>query len=257
MLLEWAMAISGVVTTLNNAETIRACLQSLKAICTEIIVLDSGSTDATQLIANEFGARWFVQPFSGYAAQKTAAIAKASHDWIVLLDSDEALDEKAQAAIGKALATANPDALGYAIDRSELVFWQFQHRLSHHNTFVRVFHRKSARVSALAVHESVQVNGTIKRLNGKIIHLGDRSIDSKVDKLNRYSTLAVRDKKPRSHLSLALRTTLYPVWYLFRSYVLRRQFLNGMAGWINSVELAHYAFLKYAKLYERKKKETP
>jgi glycosyltransferase involved in cell wall biosynthesis len=257
MVPEAAMGISGVVTTFNNAETIRACLQSLHTVCTEIIVLDSGSTDATQAIAETFGVRWFVQSFAGYSAQKTAAIVKASYDWIVLLDSDEALDAAAQAAITQALTAKDTAAKAYAINRSELIFWRYQHPWSHHNAFVRVFDRRFGRISNHAVHESVQVDGVVQRLPGLIVHHGDRSIEAKAHKLNRYSTLAVIDKKPAARMHLLWRIVLYPMWYFFRSYILRRQFLNGTAGWINSVELAHYAFLKYAKLYELGKKDTP
>jgi glycosyltransferase involved in cell wall biosynthesis len=250
------MQASGVVTTLNNEATLAACLQSLQAVCSEIIVLDSGSTDQTAAIAEQHGAKIYTQAFAGYAPQKRAAIAKASHDWIVLLDSDEALDARAIAAIKVELDHGSPRAPAFSIARSELIFWRFQHPFSAHNYFVRVFDRRQARISDHAVHESVQVNGRALRVPGMIIHRGDLSIENKVAKLNRYSSLAVSGKKSRAKLALLLRISVYPLWYFFRAYVLRRQFLNGVAGWINSVELAHYAFLKYAKLYERSQSKT-
>ncbi len=245
--------ITGVVTTLNNADTLGRCLASLKAICSEIIVLDSCSTDATRQIAESFGARFHVQPFAGYSAQKSAAIALASADWIVLLDSDEALDATAQGAIRAALADQSC-AAGFRLKRRELIFWRFQHIWSKHNRFLRVFDRRKAQMSNHIVHESVIVIGEIINLAGCIIHAGDRSIEQKLAKLNQYSSLAARQKRPISTISGALRLTLYPVWYFFRAYILRRQCLNGWAGYINSVELAHYAFLKYAKMLEQTKK---
>jgi glycosyltransferase involved in cell wall biosynthesis len=238
------MQASGVVTTLNNEATLAACLQSLQAVCSELIVLDSGSSDRTAAIAAQFGAKVYTQTFAGYAPQKRAAIAKASHDWIVLLDSDEALDAAAIAAIKVEFEHASPRASAFALARSELIFWRFQHPLSAHNAFVRVFDRRQARISDHAVHESVQVDGKVLHLQGMIIHRGDLNIENKVAKLNRYSSLAALEKKPRAKLALLMRISVYPLWYFFRAYVLRRQFLNGVAGWINSVELAHYAFLK-------------
>ena len=110
-------------------------------------------------------------------------------------------------------------------------------------------------MSAHAVHESVLVTGEIGDLAGCIIHDGDQSIAQKLNKLNQYSSLAAMAKRPRGGFAGAFRLTLYPVWYFFRAYVLRRQFLNGWAGYINSVELAHYAFLKYAKILERVKRQ--
>ncbi len=82
--------LSAVVTTFNNAGTLAGCLASL-AFCDEIVVLDSDSGDATRQIAEQHGARIFVEPFKGYGPQKQSAIDKAGHDWILLLDADETL----------------------------------------------------------------------------------------------------------------------------------------------------------------------
>ena len=248
-----SVAISGVVTTLNNAGTLTRCLASLKTICSDIVVLDSGSTDSTQQIAKGFDARFSVQAFAGYSAQKAAAIALARNNWVVLLDSDEALDAEAQSSICaalNALGNANTEKHGFQLKRRELIFWRYQHAGSKHNCFLRVFDRRYACMSAHSVHESVLVTGTVGVLAGCIIHDGDRSIEQKLSKLNRYSSLAAVAKPRRAGVTGAFRLTLYPLWYFFRAYVLRRQFLNGWAGYINSVELAHYAFLKYAKMFE-------
>jgi glycosyltransferase involved in cell wall biosynthesis len=271
--------LSGVVTTFNNEASLGACLASLTPICSEIIVLDSGSTDQTRQIAAQYGARFSVQPFAGYSAQKTAAIALATHDWIVLLDSDEALDVPAQRAITQALQLEHIAFGAFKIARRERVFWRYQHRLSAHNKFVRVFDRRLSQLSTHAVHESVRTHAPIGELAGVIVHEGDSTIELKLQKLNRYSSLAAAEKfsgglvakttnlpvdlvakatnRLPSSFMLALRMTLYPLWYFLRAYLLRRQFLHGWAGYINSVELAHYAFLKYAKLYEIAQHKKP
>src|SRR6185369_16448638 len=80
--------ISAVVTTFNNAGTLPACLESLR-FCDEIVLLDSGSDDASRSIAENYSARVFIEPFKGYSAQKQSAIDKAAHDWVLLLDADE------------------------------------------------------------------------------------------------------------------------------------------------------------------------
>ena len=108
-------------------------------------------------------------------------------------------------------------------------------------------------MSSHSVHESVVVDGASQNLAGNIIHEGDRSIEQKLSKLNQYSSLAALEKRAR--VVGTFRLVFYPIWYFFRAYLLRRQFLNGWAGYINSVELAHYAFLKYAKMLELSKRE--
>ena len=84
--------LSAVVTTLDNAATLEACLQGLR-FCDEIVLLDSGSSDETVAIAARFGARVFVEPFKGYGPQKQSAIDKAVLDWVLLLVADESLGE--------------------------------------------------------------------------------------------------------------------------------------------------------------------
>ena len=92
--------LSVVVTTFNNAATLERCLASV-AWADDIVVLDSGSTDATLEIAAKYKARIFSEPFKGYAAQKQSAIDKAAHDWVLLLDADEALTEAARGGRSK------------------------------------------------------------------------------------------------------------------------------------------------------------
>jgi glycosyltransferase involved in cell wall biosynthesis len=243
--------ISAVITCFNSADTLARCLASV-AWADEIVVLDSGSTDASFAIATAAGAHWHVQAFKGYAAQKTDAISLAQHDWILLLDSDEALAEGAVDAIRAAVQSGA--ALGFRLPRIERVFWRYQHPASHHNTFLRLFDRKSTHISAQLVHETPIVSGPVQPLQTAIWHDSETSIALKLAKLNQYSSLAAAGKPKRF---LALRMTLYPLWYFFRAFVLRRQFLHGWAGYIGSVELAHYAFLKHAKQFESKQAQSP
>src|SRR5581483_5578005 len=119
--------LSVVVTTLDNASTLERCLASA-CFAEDLVVLDSGSTDATVEIAAKYKARIFSEPFKGYAAQKQSAIDKAAHAWVLLLDADEALSEGAARAIELALAA--PDVAGFRLPRREQMFWTFQHRWS-------------------------------------------------------------------------------------------------------------------------------
>lgn len=239
------MPFSVVITTFNSARTLPQCLASV-AFADDIVVLDSQSTDATLALARASGARLFSQPFKGYALQKAEAVALAAHDWILLLDSDEHLASGSEAAIRNAISCDS--AHGYTLPRIERIFWRYQHRLTRPNRFLRLFDRRYFTMSQQRVHESPQISGAVGELDICLIHEGDVDIAGKVEKLNKYSTLQLSDiKRARS---LAVRMTIYPIWYFMRSYFLRRQCMSGWAGFINSVELAHYAFLKYAKRYE-------
>jgi glycosyltransferase involved in cell wall biosynthesis len=239
--------LSVVVTTFNNADTLDACLQGV-SWADEIVVLDSGSTDATAAIAAHYGARIHIQPFAGYSVQKQAAIDLASHRWVLLLDSDESLE--ADAAGKLQLALLAPQHAGYQLWRREWQFWRWQSRRSRLNHYVRLFDRQRARMSGHEVHEEVQVDGSVGVLDVVIDHHGEPDISGRVAKANRYSSMQLTDLDRREVRWLRLRMVVYPTVAFLRYYVLRGHWRSGWAGFIAARIHAFYAFLKYAKLYE-------
>lgn len=243
-----AESLSVVVTTFDNADTIAACLASA-AFADEVVVLDSGSTDATCDIARRLGARVVVQPFAGYSAQKQAAIDLARHRWVLLLDSDEVLPPGAGERIRAALGT--PAVAGYELLRREWVFWRWQAETARMNHYVRLFDRTRGRMSGHEVHESIVVDGPVRRLDVVIDHHGERDIEGRVDKANRYSSLQVRDRHAREPRFLRTRMVFYPAVAFARYYFWRGHWRGGWAGFVAARVHAFYAFLKYAKLYER------
>ncbi|HWX66789.1 MAG TPA: glycosyltransferase family 2 protein [Rhodanobacter sp.] len=239
--------LSVVVTTLNNAGTLDACLRGV-SWADEIVVLDSGSTDATVAIAAHYGARIHTQPFAGYSAQKQAAIDLASHCWVLLLDSDESLAPDAAALLQQALLM--PAHAGYQLWRREWQFWRWQSARSRLNHYVRLFDRQRARMSSHEVHESVLVDGSVGVLDVIIDHYGEPDIAGRTAKANRYSTMQLDDLARRKVSWLRLRMLAYPAVAFLRYYVLRGHWRSGWAGFIAARIHAFYAFLKYAKLYE-------
>ena len=239
--------LSVVVTTFNSEDTLEACLSSV-AGADEIVVLDSGSTDATAAIAARLGARFHTQAFAGYSAQKQAAIDLASHRWVLLLDSDEALAADAFEVIRRTLLA--PQAAGYELWRREWIFWRWQAKRSRLNHYVRLFDRTRARMSGHQVHEMVEADGRVEALPVLIDHYGERSIEGRVEKANRYSTLQVTDRHTKKPRMLRLRMVVYPTIAFLRYYLLRGHYKAGWAGFIAARVHAFYAFLKYAKLYE-------
>ncbi len=237
--------LSGVVTTFNNAATLDECLASL-AFCDELVVLDSGSTDATLAIAKQHDAHVHAQEFAGYSAQKQAAIDLAQHDWVLLLDADEFLLDPARAIIERELAA--PRADGYRLPRQEWLFWRWPHPWTAPNWQTRLLRRSHGRMNQVPVHAEPEVDGRVLDLRAPFRHRGEASLAVRVDKINRYSSGLVVHKRGASFVGL--RMLLYP-WVAFaRMYVLKRYFLNGWAGFTAARVHAFYAFLKYAKLHE-------
>jgi len=249
-------SVTAVVTCFNSAKTIEKCLLSLSWV-DEIIVLDSFSEDDTIKVVQELGTHIQLkqQTFKGFAQQKQDVINMASHDWVVLLDADECLTPKAIKKL-KQWKVRAPHADGYNLPRVEWVFWHWAHPWVKRNEFIRLFDRKKAHMSQDLVHESIQVDGVIKKLYAPFKHYGETSIQVKLEKINRYSALAAQQKFDRGKRCSALRLFLYPLFYFFRQYFVKRQIFNGVAGVINATLNSYYAYLKYAKLYELQQKKN-
>lgn len=244
--------LSGVVTTFNNAATLEACLASL-SFCDELMVLDSDSTDATREIAARHNARIAVQPFQGYGPQKQAAIDLASHDWILLLDADEHLTEAGRLAIERELAA--PRAEGYRLPRQEWLFWRWPHPATRPNWQLRLFRKSRGRMNAVPVHAAPEVEDAVIDLDAPFRHYGEPRLADRVDKVNRYSSGLVEHKRGRRPALLGLRLVLYPPFAFAKLYFGKRYFLNGWAGYFAAKTQAFYAFLKYAKLLEARRKD--
>jgi glycosyltransferase involved in cell wall biosynthesis len=245
--------LSVVVTTFDSAATLDACLRSV-AWADEIVVLDSGSTDATLAIAARYQARIHAQPFAGYSAQKQSAIDLASHRWVLLLDSDESLPASAAASLRQALQA--PVHAGYQLWRREWQFWRWQSRRTRLNHYVRLFDRRRARMSGHAVHESVQVDGSVGVLDVILDHYGEPDIAGRMAKANRYSSMQLEELERRAISWLRLRMVVYPTLAFARYYLLRGHWRSGWAGFIAARIHAFYAFAKYAKLYEARRREA-
>ena len=242
-----SVRVSGVVTTLNNAATLDDCLASL-SFCDELVVLDSGSHDATVQIAGRHGARIAAQPFAGYGPQKQAAIDLASGEWILLLDADEHLTEGGRATILRELAA--PRADGYRLPRQEWLFWRWPHAGTRANWQLRLFRKDRGRMNMVPVHAAPEVDGRVLDLAAPFRHYGEPRLADRVDKINRYSSGLVEHKRGKRTRLIALRLLFYPGVAFLKLYLGKRYFLNGWAGFFAAKTQAFYAFLKYAKVLE-------
>ncbi len=240
--------LSVFVTTYNNARTLGHCLQSV-AWADDIVVLDSYSEDETEQIARRHGARFAQHRFLGYGPQKQMALEMTRHDWVLLLDADEALSPESQREI-RALLARGPDADGYTLPRMEQIFWRMAHPATRHNYFLRLFNKHKGRLSNMPVHAAPKVDGTIRRLRHVFYHFGEIDIHTKVEKMNAYSTGLAQWRLEQGKHPLLIWTLLYPPLFFLRQYLFKRQFLNGRAGLYNSIIAAFYAFLKHAKADE-------
>lgn len=244
-------ALSAVVTTFDNAGTLEACLASL-AFCDELVVLDSGSGDGSREIAERHGARVFVEPFKGYGPQKQSALDKAVHDWVLLLDADEELTAAGRALIERELQA--PRADGYRLARREWLFWRWPHRWTRPTWQLRLFRRSVGAMNAVPVHAAPEVRGRVRDLAAEFLHHGEADLAVRVDKVNRYSSGLVAHKSRRPTWLMWPRLLFYPSFVFLRFYFGKRYVFSGAAGFLAARTQAFYAFLRYAKVYEARRR---
>ncbi len=235
------------IITLNEAQNIGRALQSV-ADFDQIVVVDSGSSDATLEIARGFTSDIFTQTWLGYSRQKALALSKCSHDWCLNIDADEVASPELIQEIRQTIADNNCDALSIPID--DIFLGRVNHPWIRRNAKPRFFRKNAGEYGDAVVHEGFKVSGKLARAQGAIRHYGERSIAIKVEKNNHYSSLRAEERHRKGKRFNLLKLLVAFPFAFFRSYILRRALLNGLPGFIGSVVNGFYAFLKEAKLYE-------
>jgi glycosyltransferase involved in cell wall biosynthesis len=241
--------ISATVITFNEERNIRETLQSLSWV-DEIVVVDSGSSDSTLEICRGFTDRIFHRGWTGYVDQKNFAVQKACHDWIFSLDADERPSPELRAEIQE-LARQGFRNTGYRIPRVAFFMGRWiRHGDWYPDYQLRLFDRRHGRWEGGRVHESVKMKKPPDFLRGEIRHYTYRSFSDYLKRLDSYSSLAALDYRQRGKSATPFSLLAHPLAVLFKTYVLKRGFLDGTAGFVVAVMGAVSVFFKYAKLYE-------
>jgi len=237
------------IVTLNCGQWLRQTLDSVSDFA-EVVILDSGSTDETYAIARQYpNARIRHQDWQGYAGQKALALAECAQPWALNLDGDEELSPELKKEIQAVIAEDSIDGLITPIRDAFMGRLCSEHTRLHAK--IRFFRRaKGSYDLNIAVHEAVQVQGSVRRAAGTIYHYGEQNIAIKVDKNNNYSSLKAQEKAAKGKRAKALKLVLIMPLTFIKCYFLRRDFLNGWQGFIGTTINAFYAFMKEAKLYE-------
>jgi glycosyltransferase involved in cell wall biosynthesis len=241
--------VSVTIITLNEAEHVAESVRSA-AWADEVIVLDSGSTDATCEIARSAGATVSTRAWSGYVDQKNHAAALARNDWIFSLDADERIPEPLGTELRALLATA-PPLYAYRVPRVTFHLGRWFRTTDFFPDYqTRLYDRRRARWAGRYVHESVAVDGPVGQLEQPLEHYAYRDLSDHLDRINHYTTLAARQMYEAGRRAGPFDMIAHPPLAFLRNYVLRRGFLDGTAGLTLSFVNAYSVLLKFAKLWE-------
>ncbi|MBD3277540.1 MAG: glycosyltransferase [Candidatus Aegiribacteria sp.] len=246
-----SMSLSLVIIALNEENCIERCIRSVP-FASEVLVVDSGSSDATAEIAQTCGARVLHHDFEDYSKQKRWAVQRSSGDWVLSLDADEYLNRELSGTV-KRLLKGSPEHSGYRLPFRVL----YMKRLMRFGpwmgeTHLRLFRRNEVRIPEDTVHEGFTVPGgsTGKLREGYVVHEPYSSLFEQVDKLRKYGDIWAESQYQGGRGSGLVNLLFRPAWRFFAGYLLKAGFLEGFPGITASFMTSFYVYYKWARLRE-------
>jgi glycosyltransferase involved in cell wall biosynthesis len=248
-------ALSVILITRNEAAHVAGCLASVD-FADEWIVVDAGSTDATRDIAQGRGATVVAtDDWPGFGAQKNRALALASGRWVLSIDADERVTPELARSIRAVLANDDPATAGsdaptaYEFSRLSNFCGRFmRHGDWYPDRVVRLFRRGRARFSDDLVHERLAVDGRTGRLAGELLHDSMPTLESAIDKMNRYSSGRALDQARAGRRGGLFAALTHALWAFVRCYLLRRGLLDGRLGLVLALYVAEGTYYRYLKI---------
>lgn len=244
--------ISVVIIVKNGGSIFHRCLENLRDF-DEVIVYNNDSTDDTPFIAASYSnVRLIEGEFIGFGPTKNAAAEYAKHDWILSLDADEILNTEIVQEIKN--LTFDTKTVYTLLRKNFYKSIEISHCWGM-DRIVRLYNRKITRYNDHKVHEHVLTDGLdVKSLMHSFSHYPYQSISDFVIKADRYSTLFAEENIGKRYTSPA-KAILDGLYSFFRTYILKRGFLDGYAGLIIAFSHMVTNFYKYIKLYEMNKEQ--
>ena len=273
------MSIAVMIPTKNEEINLPHALASVKDWATEVFVLDSGSTDRTEEIAREHGARFHFHPWEGYARQKNWGLDNLgiTQPWVFILDADEVITPELRDELLRVAREDKATEDGFYVNRYFIFLGQRIRHCGYYPSWnLRFFRRGKARYEERDVHEHMIVDGEVGYLRHNMEHYDRRGLEHYIAKHNHYSTLEARElfriEQSAAHGTMKYspfggpierrRWVKHKVWpklpakWFFRwlyMYVLKLGVLDGVVGWHFCMFLAGYEHQITLKLAEMRR----
>jgi len=244
------LPVSVCIIAYNEEAMIGDCLASISGFDDIIVIIDAKTSDRTLSIAERYGCRVFIESWKGDGPQKQSAVDKSSHDWVLILDADERLSPEGETIIRNALNTPS-SAVAFSLRRRSYIGTRLiRHSGWWPDVIVRLFDKRYCKIRG-GTHASLHVEGKTVPLPAILDHFSYRNYAHMIEKMNTYSSWMANELAERKRRCLPLTPLFHGLWMFFRTYVIKRGFLDGLDGLTISVINATGSYLKYAKLRER------
>lgn len=251
--------ISVVLAVFNEEKNLEGCLDSIKDLADEIVVVDGGSTDKTLEIAEKFNARIIhTENKPNFHINKNMAIDEALGDWILQLDADEVVSGELSKEINQVLRKNN-EINGYFIPRKNFFLGRFLKKGGQYPDYtLRLYRKGKGRLPAKDVHEQAEVEGKVGFLKSDLLHIRDKEFSTYLERFNRYTNL-LATQLGKSKLNIGLISFIdfifiKPIYWFFSSYFRHRGYIDGFPGFVfalfSSIRFP-VAYMKYWSYHER------
>jgi len=246
--------LSVTIITKNEENNIGRCLDSVKVVADEIIVVDSFSKDKSVAISQSKGAIVRQEEFRGHIEQKDFALHLASYDHILSLDADEVLSDE----LARSILDIKRNCRAEAFTMNRRAFFcgkKIRFGLWYPDRKLRLFNRQFAKWGGINPHDKVVLtrNLAVKHLKGDILHYSYNSLEDCERKRDYFSSIYAEFLFKAGRRTSLFHILVNPVWDFFHGYFLRLGFLDGYYGLFISIETARSVFTKHLKLYHLQK----
>ena len=242
--------ISAVIITFNEEKYIRNCIESVKDLVDEIVIVDSFSTDKTEEICRQYDIKFIQFAFDGHIQQKNRALDLASNNYVLSLDADEVLSPELQQSVLAIKKAWNADA--YRFNRLTNYCGKQWMRYGewYPGTKLRLWDKRKGRWGGYNPHDMVvmEKDTTVRWAKGDILHYSCDSISEHILKENSYSDIMAKDKCQIGIKAPIIKIIYKTTWRFVYNYFFRLGFLDGFYGFVVCSVTSFGVFLKYAKL---------
>ncbi len=241
--------LSVVIITFNEEINIERCLRSVQNVADEVVVVDSFSTDKTQEICERYNVRFILHKFGGHIEQKNWALDQAKFEYVLSLDADEALDEVLEKSILE--VKQNWEGSAYKMNRmTNYCGTWIKHGSWYPDTKLRLAKRSQVSWGGDNPHDKLLTNdkSKAKHLKGDILHYSYYSVEGHIQQQEKFSSIAAQAMFSRGKKASWYKLILNPIASVIKDIIIRRGFLDGIAGFRVAQISAMSVYWKYKKL---------
>jgi len=249
--------LSVLIISYNEEKNIARCLDSVKDIADEILVVDSFSSDKTKSICLSQKVRFVEHKFEGHIEQKNLALSLATYDYVLSLDADEALSHRLKESIVEIKKYCNYDAYCFHRLTNYCGKW-IKHCGWYPDTKIRLWNKNKGKWGGENPHDKVilQNNTSLKKLKGNLLHYSYHSFREHIEQIQSFTDISAREAYKKGKKATIAMIVVKPILKFFQSFFFKLGFLDGFYGFVVCINASYTKFLKYLKLYEHDKQDA-